>query len=90
MYHAWLADEIEQGLYFSNCPDMIRYEPKIFKFPMCVLRTVPYLLRNLDGNVEKKQTCTSFLVYLPPKDRSGDAVEHFCKIYGERGHLLVD
>lgn len=66
MYHAWLADEIEQGLYFSNCPDMIRYEPKIFKFPMCVLRTVPYLLRNLDGNVEKnKRVRLSWFTCLP-------------------------
>jgi len=89
MYHAWLAREIKQGLYFSNCPDMIRYEPKIFKFPMCILRTAPYLLCNKDGEVKKKQTCTSFLVYLPPQDSSTDAVDTFVKVYGERGHLLV-
>jgi len=28
-------------------------------------------------------------VYLPPQDSSGDAVDSFVKIYGERGHLLV-
>lgn len=89
MYHAWLAREIKQGLYFSNCPDMIRYEPKIFKFPMCILRTAPYLLCNKDREVKRKQTCTSFLVYLPPQDASTDAVDTFVKVYGERGHLLV-
>jgi len=89
MYHAWLSKEIKQGLYFSNCPDMICYEPKIFKFPMCILRTVPYLLCNLNGEVKKKQTCTSFVVYLPPQDSATDAVDTFATIYGERGHLLV-
>ena len=89
MYHAWLAKEIEQGLYFSNCPDMIRYEPKIFKFPMCILRTVPVLYCNKNGDVSKKQTCTSFLVYLPPQDSPVDSIDTFTKIYGERGHLLV-
>ena len=89
MYHAWLAKEIEQGLYFSNCPDMIRYEPKIFKFPMCILRSAPYVMCHKDGEVNRKRTCTSFLVYLPPQDSSTDAVDSFVKIYGERGHLLV-
>ena len=89
MYHAWLANEIEQGLYFSNCPDMIRYEPKIFKFPLCILKTVPQLFCNEGGEIKKKQTCTSFVVYFPPQDSAGDAVEHFQKIYEERGHLLL-
>ena len=33
LYRAWLNNEIEQGLFFTNCPDMIRYEQKIFDFP---------------------------------------------------------
>ena len=89
MYHAWLAREIKQGLYFSNCPDMIRYEPKIFKFPMCILKTPPHLFCNKNGEVEKKRTCTSFIVYFPPQDFSSDAVDTFQKIYEERGHLLL-
>jgi hypothetical protein len=89
MYHAWISKEIKQGLFFSNCPDMIRYEPKIFQFPMCILRTVPYLLCNKDNKVERKRTCTSFVVYLPPQDVLSDAVDTFTQIYGERGHLLV-
>ena len=32
MYHAWLAREIEQGLYFSNCPDMIRTSQRSSSF----------------------------------------------------------
>ena len=26
MYRCWLAREIKEGLYFTNCPDMFRYE----------------------------------------------------------------
>jgi hypothetical protein len=89
MYHAWIAKEIKEGLYFSNCPDMIRYEPKIFKFPMCILRSAPYVLCHKDGEISKKKTCTSFFVYLPPQDSPIDSVDTFAKIYGERGHLLV-
>jgi hypothetical protein len=89
MYHAWLTNEIKQGLYFSNCPDLIRYEPKIFKFPMCILRVTPMLFYNKNNEITSKQTCTSFLVYFPPQDSPTDAVDLFAKIYGERGHLLL-
>jgi hypothetical protein len=89
MYHAWISGEIEQGLYFSNCPDMIRYEPKIFSFPMCILRTRP-VLQEYDGKkFSRRQTCTSFVVYLPPTDLTDDATQRFKNIYEDRGHILI-
>ena len=36
LYNSWLSGDIKQGLYFTNCPDMIRYEQKIFDFPICI------------------------------------------------------
>ena len=89
LYHAWLAKEIRQGLYFSNCPDMIRYEPKIFSFPVCILRSAPVLRRSTSQGEKMQRTCTSLIVYLPPTDRSDDAIERFVDIYTERGHILV-
>lgn len=89
LYRAWLAQEIKQGLYFSNCPDMIRYEPKIFSFPMCILRSAPELLRITSKEEKMQRTCTSIIVYLPPTDRSDDAIKRFVDIYTERGHILV-
>jgi hypothetical protein len=89
LYHAWLAKEIRQGLYFSNCPDMIRYEPKIFSFPVCILRSAPVLRRITSQGEKMQRTCTSLIVYLPPTDRSDDAIERFVDIYTERGHILV-
>jgi hypothetical protein len=88
LYREWLAGEVEQGLYFTNCPDMIRYEQKIFDFPVCILRTAPTLLRNIKGEVKSHKTCTSFLVYLPPVDDSTAAVERFVEIYSEKGRVL--
>ena len=68
LYNSWLADEIEQGLYFSNCPDMIRYDQRIFDFPVCILKTAPSLNKNTSKGISSHKTCTSFLVYLQPKD----------------------
>ena len=66
LYTSWLAKEVKQGLYFTNCPDMIRYEQKIFDFPICILKTAPTLLKNTSKGVSSHKTCTSFLVYLTP------------------------
>lgn len=88
LYREWLAGEVEQGLYFSNCPDMIRYEQKIFDFPMCILKTAPFLLRRVENEVKTHKTCTSFLVYLPPKHNTEEAIENFIAIYAEKGRVL--
>ena len=88
MYKSWLAREISQGLYFTNCPDMIRYEFKIFDFPMCILRTPPTLTVRKSTGVANHKTCTSFLVYLPPMSNTEKAIERFKDIYEPRGLIL--
>lgn len=90
MYRSWLDGSIKQGLYFTNCPDMIRYEQRIFDFPMCILRTPPLvLIHRGNGVVQKHKTCTSMLVYLPPVDSPSEATEKFISIYERKGRLLV-
>lgn len=88
LYRSWMAREIKQGLFFSNCPDMIRYEQKIFDFPVCILKTAPILLKHTSEGIDRHKTCTSLLVYLPPVNESGDAVERFIDIYSEKGRIL--
>ena len=89
LYREWMAGEVEQGLYFSNCPDMIRYEQKIFDFPMCILKIAPYLMRRTKDEVKVHKTCTSFLVYLPPVNNTTEAIEKFVDIYSEKGRVLA-
>ena len=88
LYNAWLSQEIKQGLYFTNCPDMIRYEQKIFDFPICILKTAPSLLKNTSTGIHNHKTCTSFLVYLPPIHNSTESTERFIEIYSEKGRIL--
>jgi hypothetical protein len=88
LFKAWLHDEIEQGLYFSNCPDMFRYEQRLFDFPVCILRTVPTLIKRTEEGIKRHNTCTSFLVYLQPKDSAGEATQRFIDIYSEKGRIL--
>ena len=88
LYNSWLSGDIKQGLYFTNCPDMIRYEQKIFDFPICILKTAPLLLKNTSTGVSKHKTCTSFLVYLPPIDNPTEMTERFIGIYSEKGRIL--
>ena len=88
LYNSWLARNVRQGLYFTNCPDMIRYEQKIFDFPICILKTAPLLLKNTSTGISKHKTCTSFLVYLPPIDNPTEMTERFIEIYAEKGRIL--
>jgi hypothetical protein len=88
LYNSWLSNDIRQGLYFTNCPDMIRYEQKIFDFPICILKTAPLLLKNTSSGISKHKTCTSFLVYLPPIHESSKFTERFIGIYSEKGRIL--
>ena len=67
---------------------MIRYEQKIFDFPICILKTAPTLIKNTSKGIDKHKTCTSFLVYLPPMNDSGNAVQKFIDIYAEKGRIL--
>lgn len=89
LYRLWLRNEIKQGLYFTNCPDMIRYDQRIFDFPMCILRTAPVLIKNTSKGVFQHRTCTSLVVYLQPQDDPSGATEKFSKIYAPKGRILV-
>jgi hypothetical protein len=88
LYRAWWNNEIEQGLYFTNCPDMIRYEQKIFDFPICILKTAPDLIKNSSEGITKHRTCTSMVIYLQPKDNPGGATQKFIDIYEEKGRIV--
>jgi len=67
---------------------MIRYEQKIFDFPICILKTAPLLLKNTSEGVSSHKTCTSFLVYIPPMNDSANSTEKFIDIYSEKGKIL--
>jgi hypothetical protein len=88
LYHAWLTREIKEGLFFTNCPDMIRYDQRIFDFPVCILRTTPMLMRRTLDGVAPYKTCTSLLVYLQPIENAAEATERFAEIYSPRGRIL--
>lgn len=88
LYHSWLNREIKEGLFFTNCPDMIRYDQRIFDFPVCILRTTPMLLRRTKDDLGMYKTCTSLVVYLQPQDDVSAATEKFIDIYSPRGRVL--
>lgn len=83
-----MSGDVKQGLYFTNCPDMIRYEQKIFDFPMCILKIAPTLLKNTSEGIGTHKTCTSLLVYLPPMKTATESTERFVDIYEEKGRIL--
>jgi hypothetical protein len=86
----WTTGEIDQGIFFCNCPDMFQYCQDIFDHPVCILRTRPILHQHFlaDGVVKTRNTCVSFVVYLQPKKNPTEATENFIEIYGEKGRLL--
>lgn len=88
LYKQWMAREIKQAVYFANCPDMFRYEQKLFDFPVCILRTPPVLICNTPEGVGTKKTCTSFVVYLPPVNNATEATEKFIDLYAPKGRVL--
>ena len=88
LYKLWLADLVTEAVYFTNCLDMIRYDQRIFDFPICILSTVPKLIKRTSEGIFSKFTCTSFVVYLQPKMNSGEATERFIEIYSPKGRIL--
>jgi hypothetical protein len=88
LFKKWYADEVEQAIYFSNCPDMIRYEQKIFDFPICFLKTVPRLIKNTSEGIGEHKTCTSFVVHLQPKLNSSEATQKFIDVYEQFGRVI--
>ena len=88
LFKAWFHNEIEEGLYFSNCPDMFRYEQRLFDFPVCILKAVPTLFARTNEGVKQHNTCTSFLVYLQPKRDVEEATQRFIDVYSGKGRIL--
>ena len=88
LHRLWLADTVKEALYFTNCTDMIRHDQRIFDFPVCILRTPPTLIKNTSEGLGTHRTGTAFLVYLQPKENSGQATERFINIYSEKGRIL--
>jgi hypothetical protein len=88
LYRLWLADVVPEALYFTNCPDMIRYDQRIFDFPICVLKTAPQLIKRTSEGVSSHITCTSFVVYLQPKRNAGEATERFIELYSPKGRVI--
>jgi len=88
LYHAWLTREIKEALYFTNCPDMIRYDQRIFDFPVCIFRTTPMLVRRTKDEVSSYKTCTSIAVYMQPHENPSESTEKFVEIYSPRGRIL--
>jgi len=68
---------------------MIRYEQKIFDFPVCILKTPPLLVKNTSQGIASHKTCTSLIVYLPPLTDTGHAVQRFIDLYQDKGRILT-
>ena len=89
LYREWWKGNIKQGLYMTNLPDMIRMDQRVFDFPMCVLKTRPYLIRNSSLGIEKnKQTSTTFLVYMPAHGLNDENIQRFIDIYSDMGKCI--
>lgn len=86
----WLSGEVEQGIYFANAPDMFLYCQDIFDFPVCILKTRPNLYQHfvMTDEIKKRNTCTSFVVYLQPKKNIEEATQNFVEIYSEKGRVI--
>jgi hypothetical protein len=67
---------------------MIRYEQKIFDFPICFLRTVPRLIKYTSEGIGEHKTCSSFVVYLQPKLNSAAATMKFIDTYEQFGRVI--
>lgn len=88
LYREWYKQNIKQAVFFSNCPDMVRYDQRIFNFPICFLKTAPILMRNSSNGVKPHKTCTSIVVYLPPIDNSTQKTQDFIHLYEEKGRVV--
>ena len=87
----WLANEIDQAIFFTNFPDMIMYGQDMFDHPVCILKVRPTLIRHYyaDNSIKKMNTACSLVVYLQPKENIEEKTEEFIQIYSEKGRVLV-
>jgi hypothetical protein len=89
MYREWMKGNIKDGIFMTNHPDMIRFDQRIFDFPLCILKSCPMMIRNTSQGVdEKKQTSTTIIVYMPPHGLNTKNIKRFTEIYSEKGRIL--
>ena len=62
LYRLWLSGLVKEAIYFTNCTDMIRYDQRIFDFPVCILKTAPQLIKNSSEGISVRQGSTSLVV----------------------------
>tara|TARA_E500000318_G_scaffold68809_1_gene63659 strand:- start:264 stop:857 length:594 start_codon:yes stop_codon:yes gene_type:complete len=87
----WLANEINQAIFFTNYMDMAMYCQDIFDHPVCIMKSRPTLMRRYyaDDRIYHQTTGTSMIVYLQPQFDITSATESFLDIYSEKGRILV-
>lgn len=89
LYREWWKGNVDEAVYMTNHPDMIRYDQRIFDFPLCILKVAPFCMKNTSRGLEDRhQTSTSIIVYLPPRDYGPEHTERFIDIYSEKGRIL--
>jgi len=89
LYREWYKGNIKDAIYMTNHPDMIRFDQRMFDFPMCVLRTAPRLIKNTSKGVEKgHKTGTCIIVYMPPHGLNDQNIQRFIDIYSEKGRCI--
>lgn len=87
----WMANEIEQAIFFSNFLDMVMYGQDIFDHPVCFLRVRPTLTRHYyaDDTLKQMNTACSLVVYLQPRYNVEEKTQEFIDIYSEKGRVVV-
>lgn len=88
LHRLWLADVVTEAVFFTNCTDMIRYDQRIFDFPICILKTATSLIKNSSEGLGIQKTGTCLVVYLQNKTEPGESTQRFIDIYSERGRIL--
>jgi len=84
----WLSGQVREALFFTNTPDIIRYDQHIFDFPVCILCTAPTLVKRTSEGTGFHKTSTSLVIYLQPQNNAGAATERFIDIYSTKGRVL--
>lgn len=89
LFREWWKGNIDQAVYMTNHPDMIRYDQRIFDFPLCIPKKAPMCIKNTSRGIETgHDTSTSIIVYMPPRDYDPSHIERFLDIYSEKGRIL--
>jgi hypothetical protein len=87
----WLANEVDQAIFFTNFLDMTMYAQDIFDHPVCFMKIRPSLIRHYytDDKIITHDTSCSMIVYLQPSCNSGEKTQEFINIYSEKGRVIA-